>query len=395
VQWASSISTAAHLHSALREVAADVRRQLGRQEAGLAVVFVSAHHAAQFDRVPDLLAADFPAALVVGCSAGGVIGAGREIEASPGVSLTAAVLPGVDIVPFHIADDVALPDSGEARAWEKLLGVAAAETPHFLILPDPFGFDAEALLRALDLLYPGSAVFGGMASGARQPGDNALFLSGRVYRSGLVGVALSGNIAVDTVVAQGCRPIGLPMFVTRCQGNVVWELDGRPAVEVLKDVYTTLTRADQDLARHSLFVGIVMRDQQQEYRHGDFLIRNLVGMDGERGAIAVGAIMHEGAVVQFHLRDARTSTNDLEHMLGDYSVPAGTPPGGALLFSCLGRGAGLYGEPDHDSNIFHRLIGDIPLGGFFCNGEIGPVQGVTFLHGYTSSFALFRSRWSS
>jgi small ligand-binding sensory domain FIST len=107
--------------------------------------------------------------------------------------------------------------------------------------------------------------------------------------------------------------------------------------------------------------------------------------------MAVGALLEESSVVQFHLRDARTSADDLEAHLCRYRDEAkDTPAKGALLFSCLGRGVHLYGSADHDSHLFRHHLGEIPLGGFFCNGEIGPVQNKTFLHGYTSAFGLFR-----
>jgi small ligand-binding sensory domain FIST len=377
MRWASTASDEPVLERALRVAAATLRAQLGDAQPDLVIVFVSVHHAAQFEHVPALLAAVFDSALLIGCSAGGVIGGGHEIEQRPGVSATAAVLPDVELFPFHIEQDVPPP--------------ALPEAPHFVLLADPFSFDAESFLRNLDHAYPSSRKIGGLASGGRQPGSNALFLGDQVHREGLVGVALTGDIELDTIVAQGCRPIGQPMFVTKCQGNLLWELDGVPAVEVLQDLYEHLGRADQELAQHSLFLGIVMSENRHEYRQGDFLIRNIVGMDAARGVLGIGAVLHESSVVQFHLRDAKTSAEDLAQLLARYE-PGSSPPHGALLFSCLGRGVHLYGRPDHDTDSFRRRLGELPLGGFFCNGEIGPVQGTTFLHGYTSSFGIFRRR---
>jgi small ligand-binding sensory domain FIST len=261
-------------------------------------------------------------------------------------------------------------------------------------MPDPFTFDAETFLTGIDRAFPLSQKVGGLASAGSQPSSNALFLVTTVHRSGAVGIAFTGNLEVDTIVAQGCRPIGEPMFVTRCQRNIVWELDGESPLKVLQDLYERSDPRDQDLARHSLFLGVVMQEHQSEYRQGDFLIRNVVGMDAKSGALAVGAVLREGAVVQFHLRDSQTSTADLEEMLGRYAAnrPHEAQPRGSLLFSCLGRGMHLYGRPDQDTDTFRRYLGAVPLGGFFCNGEIGPVHGTTFLHGYTSSFALFRPR---
>ena len=200
-------------------------------------------------------------------------------------------------------------------------------------------------------------------------------------------MALDGDVVIDTVVAQGCRPIGEPMFVTRCERNFLYEVDGRSPAAVLSDLHRRASTRDKELFRSSLFLGIVMREQQ-EYQQGDFLVRNVLGLDGKTGAVAVGALLRTGMVVQFHLRDARTSAEDLDTLLGRY---AGQPVG-SLLFSCLGRGVHLYGRADHDTDLARRHFGDLPLGGFFCNGEIGPVQGTTFLHGYTSAFGLFRPR---
>jgi small ligand-binding sensory domain FIST len=376
MQWASAVAEGPLIEDAVSRAASQLRAQLGSARVDLLVAFVSAHHATHFGALPKLLAAGLDAAVLIGCSAGGVIGGGREIEQRPGLSLTAALLPGVDVLPFHIAPDTSLGE--QPAAWERRLGVSALRQPHFVLLPDPFSCEAESFVRGLEHAYPQSRIIGGLASGGRQAGSNALFLGRHVHRAGLVGVALAGDIEVDTIVAQGCRPIGQPMFITKCQGNLLWELDGVPAVEVLRDLYERLDPADQELARHSLFLGIVMSEDRQEYRHGDFLIRNIVGMDPERGVVGVGALLHENSVVQFHL-------------LASYA-PSTTAPQGALLFSCLGRGLHLYGRPDHDTDAFRERFGNVPLGGFFCNGEIGPVQGTTFLHGYTSSFGIFRRR---
>jgi small ligand-binding sensory domain FIST len=207
-----------------------------------------------------------------------------------------------------------------------------------------------------------------------------------------VGVALSGNVVVDTLVAQGCRPVGELMRVTRCQGNILYELDGRPAFEAVQELFATLDEYDRRLAGTALFVGVLMDEFRDEPRVGDFLIRNLIGADPRRGALAVGEYLQEGMRVRFHLRDAETSAEDLHTMLKGYEKSSPETLSGALLFSCLGRGEGLYGLPNFDTGVFREHLGDVPVGGFFCNGEIGPVGGNTFLHGYTSSFGLFRPR---
>jgi len=232
---------------------------------------------------------------------------------------------------------------------------------------------------------------GGLASGASQPGENALFHNSVCYRSGAIGLALSGNIALDALVAQGCRPIGKPLRVTKCDRNILLELNGEPPLNVLRDLFTTLNARDQSLLQNALFLGLVMDPMKSHFTQGDFLIRNIVGLDTEKGILAVGALLRQGQLVQFHLRDKATSVDDLDQVLTTYLTRAGHDQvAGALLFSCLGRGEYLYGKASHDTGLFQKKMGQLPIGGFFCNGEIGPVGGTTYLHGYTSCFALFR-----
>jgi len=181
------------------------------------------------------------------------------------------------------------------------------------------------------------------------------------------------------------------MLVTRCSGGVLQELDQRSPMAALRELYASLDERDRQLMHHSLFLGIEMRAERVEYDPGELLVRNILGADEETGALAVGAELRPMMVTQFVLRDARTAEDDLRRMLGK-ERPFASPPAGALLFSCVGRGAGLFGRPDHDTGLFEERLGPAPLGGFFCNGEIGPVGGTTFLHGYTSAFAIFRER---
>lgn len=393
MNWSSHLSKATGLEECLQECAASLRRELGEAPPDLLLVFVSSLFRHRYDEVPGLLSGLLPARHVLGCSGGGTIGGGHEVEHAPAVGMTAARLPGVELRTFHL-DQADLPDlDGPPEGWHGALGVDCEPLPHFVLLADPFTIDVESLVAGMDFAWPRSAKVGGLASDAQVPGGNALFLDGEVYESGLVGLALTGDIEVDTVVAQGCRPIGEPLVITRCQGNFLAEVDGRPILEVLQELLLSLSERDRTLARHSLFLGLLMDATNLQPTPGDFLVRNLIGLEPEQRMLAVAAELRPGQTVQFHLRDARTSSEDLERMLGRYlGRPDRPSPQGALLFSCLGRGQYLYGEPDHDSRTFRSLVGNVPLAGFFCNGEIGPVGGRTHVHGYTSCFGLFRSR---
>jgi small ligand-binding sensory domain FIST len=394
MEWATAVSRKASFEEAVLECAGGVRAALGPGPVTLAFAFVTPHFASFYGRLHDILNGALGAQTLLGCSAGGVIGGGEEVERMHAITLVAARLPDVAARPFHL-DDADMPDlDGPPEAWEDLIGVRPADDPHFVLLADPFGARPEALLAGLDYAFPGAAKIGGLASGATSPGLNALFLNDKVYSGGTIGVTLTGNVVVDTVVAQGCRPVGDLMQVTACNGNVVLELDGRPALEAVQELFAGLGEEDRGLAATSLFVGVLMDEFNEDGRVGDFLVRNVIGADGGTGALAVGEHLQEGMRVRFHLRDARTSAEDLHAMLTGYesTLPRTRDVSGALLFSCLGRGEHLYGKPNFDTGIFEEHLGGVPVGGFFCNGEIGPVGGTTFLHGYTSSFGLFRPR---
>ncbi len=391
MRWASAIDTDVSLQAAIERAAEKIFTDLGRQEPDLLIVFVSHQHAARFAAVSELLHREFENTFLFGCCGTAGIGGGREVEDQPAVSLTGAVLPGVKLRGLHLDAAQVPPLYAEARVWEDTLHLTANQQPSFLILADPFSFETEAFVRGLDRVYPNAAKIGGLASGARQVGGTALYLGKQVHRSGAITLALTGNIQVDAIVAQGCRPIGDPMFVTSAHENLIREIDGRAPRDVLSQLFERLTPADRDLFSQSLFLGLAMRTDVSEYVPGDFLIRNILGMDPQSGALWVNAHIPSKRVVQFHLRDATTSAVDLERALMSYrNRRRAAPAGGALLFSCAGRGMGLYGQADHDSNAFRRVIADVPIGGFFCDGEIGPVQNATYLHGYTSSFAVFR-----
>ena len=394
MKWATAVSRSTSFEEALSECAEGVRETLGPGPVTLALAFVTPHFVEFYEGLHEAMMRSLGPGTLLGCSAGGVIGGGEEVEQAPAVTLVAARLPDVAVRPFHLNGGM-LPDlDGPPDAWEDLIGVKRTEEPQFILIADPFSGRPEALLAGLDYAFPGSTKIGGLASGANSPGLNALFLDSEVHDSGVVGVVLTGNVVVDTVVAQGCRPIGGLMQVTRCEENIVYELDGRPAFSAIEELFAGMDERDRELAGRSLFFGIVMDEFQAEPKAGDFLIRNLVGIDPKGGAVAVGERLQEGMRVRFHLRDADASAEDLHAVLTGYenTLPNRDTVSGALLFSCLGRGEYLYKKPNFDTGVFRQHLGEVPVGGFFCNGEIGPVGGTTFLHGYTSSFGLFRPR---
>lgn len=403
MKWTSSLSVAAGTDAALAEVLTELKAKLGGAKPDIAFVFVSPHHRSHFSQLSAAIQKQLAPRHVLGCSGGGVIGAAHEAEQIPALSVTAAIMPNVEVRPFRIPD-AALPDLDTGpRAWEQLIGVKASSNPQFVLLADPFSIRAEDLLAGLDFAYPQSVKIGGLASGARTPGQNVLFLDHHVLNDGAIGLALTGDVQIDALVAQGCRPIGKLMAVTKCHRNLLIELDKRRALDVLSEIIEQASDHDKQLIKStSLFLGLVMDPfRQTAPGPGDFLIRRLMGMDEKRGILQIFSTLREGQNVQFHLFDAQAASDDISAVLRRYATERlnsskgealPSPPRGALLFSCLGRGVHLYGKPDHDTHAFQSHLGEVPLAGFFCNGEIGPVGGTTFVHGWTSCFGLFRTR---
>ncbi len=399
MQWTNALSTHPSLEAAINDVVEQAVTSL-TAPADLGLVFISSAFMSEYTRLLPLLAEKLSIPVLIGCSAGGVIGRKKvgetqEIEAQPALSLTLAHLPGIKIRPFHILAEE-LPDSDSSpNAWIDLVGVLPSPTPQFILLSSPFGSGTNDLLQGLDFAYPGSVVVGGQASSGFMNGPVGLFCNDKLCREGTVGIALTGNIVLDTIVSQGCRPIGQPLQVTKAERNIILELDEKVPLMVLRNLISSLSEEDRTLAQHSLFVGLAMDEFRMNLHSGDFLIRNILGVDPKAGAIAISDRIRAGQRLQFHLREAAASAQDLEILLQEYqnenentSQPS---PVGALMFTCLGRGTGLYGQPNFDSQLFSRYLHDIPLGGCFCGGEIGPVSGRTFLHGYTSVFAICRS----
>jgi small ligand-binding sensory domain FIST len=404
MKWANALSTRPSLEAALEDVVEQTRMNLS-DPADLAIVFISAAFASEYSRLMPLLQERLAVPALIGCGGGGVIGMNRqgvaqEVEDYPALSLSLAYLPGVNITPFRVTEND-LPDlDSPPDHWINLMQVSPSDNPSFILLADPFSARVNNLLEGLDYAYPNSIKLGGLAS-AGTGNSSSLFCNYCHYQEGVVGVALSGNIVIEAIVAQGCRPIGQPLRVTESERNILLALEvdandareakSRAPLEVLQEMFNTLSDDDRELAQTSLFIGLARSEFKQQLEHGDFLIRNLIGVDPRAGAIAIGDRVRPGQRVQFHLRDARTSADDLQMLLARYQQQSsGSSPVGALMFSCLGRGERLYGKPNVDSSLFSQYVQHVPLSGFFCNGEIGPVSGSTFLHGYTSVFGICR-----
>ncbi len=393
MQWASVSTTEPIIADAITQAADRLMDILG-QEPDLVFVFVATNHRSQFSLLPSLLRQEFTTATVLGSLCQNSIGEGREHEDESTITLFGASLPDVKLQTAHLAEKHLPPTYAERSLWDSLLHLT--EVPEcMVVLAAPFTIDTELFLKGLDRHYPTTTKLGGLASGVDQSETPCLLLNDQIYTSGIITLAMSGDIAVDTLVAQGCRPIGDPMFANNTHENLIIELDGKVPRDVLTELHGKLDRADRQLFTNSLFLGIAMEAQREHYAAGDFLIRAILGLDPQSGALWINSPVPTHSVVQLHVRDAATSAQELEQILQRYrSSPNSNLAASALLFSCTGRGVQLYGHANHDTNAFKQALSDIPLAGCFCNGEIGQVRGLTYLHSFSSVFGIFRNKAS-
>ncbi len=350
----------------------------------LGVVFCSTDYREHLEDFLEVLQVHAHIPLLVGCSASGLIGTSAEAERASGFSLLLLHLPATKLHPFACTEATA-PDWEDAEAWRAAAGVA--EVDAWLMISDPVGVPIEPWLGAWSRAFPGVPCIGGLASGGRAGTDTFVFKNREVIEGGALAVGLQGGVKIHTLVSQGCRPIGDALPVTGVEHNLIETLGSRPAYQVLDEAYQALSEKEREHARGNLFAGLAMREDRDEFQRGDFLIRNILGADEGSGVVAVGAFPRVGQTIQYQLRDAKTADEDLRHLAGLLAAD-GMKPFASLVFSCGGRGRNLFNVANHDAAILAEYFTPHASTGFFCNGEVGPVGGRNFIHGYTASIAL-------
>jgi small ligand-binding sensory domain FIST len=381
--FAAALSEHPVTADAVGEVVGEVLERLNPAASGtpsrppdLALLFVTPAHLADIGQAAAAVQATLAPRTLLGCAAVSIVGGGREVERGPGISLWAGYTGAQ--TPFHLTV-AATPDGQTFTGWPDDI---PDDPSALLLLADPFTFPVDQLLARLSEDRPGLPVVGGLASAARSPGDNRLILDGEILTQGAVGVFLGPEVTVSTVVSQGCRPVGNPFVVTKADRNVVYELAGRSALERLQEVAEELSEDDRALMTDLVQLGRVINEGKAEFGRGDFLIRTVVGADPETGALAIGDVVDVGSTAQFQVRDADSADEDLRQLV------AGQSADGALLFTCNGRGIRLFGTPNHDAEVVSDGLAGAPVAGMFCAGELGPIGGHNFLHGFTASVVL-------
>lgn len=387
--FSAALSTQQRFPDAFAEVVATLRAELGGERPDLVVAFVSHHHGSAIEGLGPALARELSARCVIGCTGEAIVGGAREIERGAALSVWSGVLPRTSVRPFATQ---AREEGENVYAFEGVPEVRDRERASVVMLAEPYSFPAGDYLAVFDRETPGVPLIGGMASGGNGPGQNLLFTHDGLVDGGAIGVVVEGAVQVQPVVSQGCRPIGKPFVITACRENFVQKLGGKPALQALLELLNDLPAADKSLVQRGPMLGLAVDPTKSTFERADFLVRGIVGFEKNLGAIAVAdGSLRNGMTVQFLVRDAASAGDDLATLVG--ALPDRERPAGALLFSCNGRGMRLFGKPDHDAACVRGAWGaDLPLAGFFAMGEIGPIGGRNFVHGFTASLALFRER---
>ena len=374
IRAAAALSDTAEGELAAAEAADAVAVELDGT-CDVAVVFVGGAHVDSVEAVAAAVEARLEPGVLIGGVAQGVIGPGEEVESGEAVSVWGAHLGGGHAQPVRCWT-VPAPDGAVAVAgWPD-----TRPGDLVIVLADPYSFPAAEVVARVGERNPGLLVCGGLITAG--PGRSRLIVDDRVYEDGAVGVVLS-DVDAAALVSQGCRPIGAPLTVTAAEHNRILGLGGEPAVLRLQQV---LREGDPEvrtlLERGGLQIGLVVDEVRDDYATGNFLVRGVVGVDPEAGAITIGDLVQLGQTVQFHVRDADSAHQDLVDRLSGRA-----PAAGVLLFTCNGRGQQLFGTPAHDvTTVENHLEGAVA--GAFCAGEIGPVGSKSYLHGFTASLVL-------
>jgi len=390
----SQYSVAAHWPGdfdevALQKWAEELRSRIDAPKISLGLLFMAPKFFKHASQVLELVRVHARIPLLVGCSSHSLIAAGDEIEEEAGLVLGLYHLPEAVLTPFYFTQEQ-LDEASSPAYWHMESGISPEETNGWLVFADPFHLDCESWLKSWNQAYAPLPVVGGLASGDFSDQTTQVYLNGEVFHEGGVAISVSGDVALASVISQGCTPIGETWTITKAERNFIHEIGNRPAYEVLAETFSRLPASEQQKSRGNLFVGLVMNEYLDEFHRGDFLIRNLIGADPKSGTLAVGAYPRAGQTIQFQRRDAAAGTEDMTTLLEKLRDRIrGRAIYGGCLCCCNGRGHRLFGEMSHDAKHVQQLLGPLGLTGFFCNGEIGPVGDQNFLHGYTASLAVF------
>lgn len=378
-------------HSEVQQWASKQRLNLPGP-VSFALVFCSVECVDAMQELMEIIRIDGQVVNVIGCTGSALIANQNEIENDSGVSVALYHLPATTVHARHLPSECFQPDESY-RAIEQQLGPECSAVNSWLLFASPESIGHEDWLKAWDQATGGRVTLGGFASATLDSPKTTLFYNGQSTHDGAVALGFEGEVELEPITSNGCRPIGHPWVVTQAERNIIHEIGNRPILEVLRDTLEGMSQQEQKQAHGNVFIGLVMNEYKQNFRNGDFLVRNLAAIDPETGSVAIATPLRVGQNLQFQIRDPRVAEADFSQQLEDLRRRIGKCEIlGACLCDCIGRGTSLYGVPNHDVEIIQGALPQLPIAGVFCNGEFGQVDGRTRLHGYAASLGLFVKR---
>ncbi len=326
------------------------------------------------------------AGCLVGCSARGVLAGDDSREAEPGISLLALWLPGAELVPVRLHQE--MQDTlVDPMLWFDLHDLHPDDVEGWMVFAEPYRMDVHETVKNLRARYPDTPMVGALASTTRNDRQMWIFIDDHVYDEGGVALAIKGPYRMEVIVAQGGEPVGQAWTITGVDRNRITTISNRPALEVLKETIATLGGKQGD--DPPVLIGFPMNEYQDTFQRGDFVVRGMLGVDEQSGSLLVGSIPRVGQTVQFHLRDPHAATEEAAWILGNLAAQFDRENLVAgLVCTCKGRGKAMFGSEDHDAVAIRDAFPRLPVAGMFSFGEIGPIKGVPALNGFAMSFAV-------
>jgi small ligand-binding sensory domain FIST len=381
-------STDLSTEKAVEEAFAAAFLQAGVSQADLALVVFTAEHSRDQGKLRNAVTRAAGRARVVGSSAAGILTGVTEVEGSHGFAVLVLSSERLQAEAF-IFESLRGRDDEVGAEIAKISRQHPAKNPLTVLMPDSYNGQAQQLLQTLDNQTGYSPVIGAGSSESGVAGATFQMCGEKIATNAVAGVHLSGSFQALIDITQGCQPITEPLVITKADGNIIYEIDDRPAFEVFSSVLKGPLVEDLRRALMYVFVGLPADQQRNTVVAGQYLVRNIIGLDSTEGIIGVADHVHEGQSMIFTLRDGQRARDDLGQMLQRQRERLNEKkPAFGLYFNCCARGASLYGIPGIDSAYIRRMLGDFPLIGMFGGYELAPLGGANHLFAYTGVLAL-------
>ena len=373
---------------AVEEAAREALAQAGVSRADFAMIFFTADHAGQQRELVLSLIRAVGTDCVVGSSGAGVLTGEGEIEGSHGIAVLVLVSDEIIARPF-IFEPLRGNETNLGASFGEFLAKTQEQNSLLVLLPDTYNGNPQPLLRSMASKAGFHRVVGAGSTENGTVGTTFQLCGDKLATNSVAGAYLSGGFNAHVDITQGCQPVSEPMVITKAEGNLIHEINNRPAIEVFARLLKGPLADDIRRALMVLFVGVPADREENSVAAGKYLIRNIAGLDPQKGILGVAEEVSEGEAMIFAMRDGQRAREDLGQMLErQVSTLNGKKPAFGLYFNCCARGSSLYGFPGIDSAYIHQALGDFPLIGMFGGYELAPLGRANHLFAYTGVLAL-------